>query len=67
MKIYNVSLSRGKNTYIYIYIHIGKKEKKRPNSSYQLKKTTNTQLIVKRKKPPEIAAKLQVQKVLNTK
>ena len=47
MKIYNESLSRGKN------IYIGKKKKKMPTLSYQLKKNQKTRnWLVKRKKTP---------------
>ena len=52
MKIYNESLSRGKNIY-WKKIYIGKK-KKRPTLSYQLKKNQKTRnwLVKKKKKTP---------------
>ena len=49
MKIYNESLSRGKNIYTGKKI-FEKKEKKRPTSSYQLKKSKDTQLVAQKKK-----------------
>ena len=45
-----------------------KKKKKRPTSSHQLKKSRDMQLVgQKNKNPPQKAAMLQLQNVLNTK
>ena len=56
IKIYNESLSRGKNI-----IYIGKK-KKRPTLSYQLKTINRYTIDWSKEKNTVIAAKLQVQK-----
>ena len=68
IKMYNESLSKGEKKNIYIYIYIYEKKKEKANLVIPIEKKINRYAIDwSKEKTTIIAAKLQVQKVLNTK